>query len=282
MQIFVTPTESLPASSTLIRSTVTAPPATPTHSPANVRSFKDSFDTETVLEESDRMDHSASPDWWLNSGGWFLQHGGVASTWIGDAPAASKWRGLYNQSNPADTDGGAHPQNLFRLITRSEWLNPSQRAFFRIRNDRLSAGPNRNGSNGLLLMGRYADGNNLYYAGIRVDGFAVIKKKSAGLYATLAETRIYPGSYDRTYNPNLIPHDTWIGLGMELRGTTSRTVIILWLYDERSGEWNPILRTEDEPSADSPLIRAGFAGIRTDFMDVEFDDYSVEEAAAFN
>jgi hypothetical protein len=279
----MTPSPTIPiqSRSTPVPPTVTPMPPTLTGLPApsEIRFTKDRFDAESVLEESDRMDRSASPDWWLNSGGWFLEHSGVGSTWIGDAPVSSKWRQLYNQSNPADTDFGAHPQNLFRLITRSKWQYPSQRVYFHIRNDRFSASVNRGPSNGLLLFSRYIDEENLYYAGIRVDGFAVIKKKSAGVYTTLAETRIYPGAYDRTRNPNLIPHDIWIGLGTEVRGENGRMMIVLSLYEDRMGKWNPILQAEDERVADSPLLRAGYAGIRTDFMDVEFDDYSIEEPA---
>lgn len=260
--------------------TAPSPTRTATPAPPEVRSLKYAFDAESILEESDRMDHSASPDWWLNSGGWFVQHAGVGSTWIGDAPAPSKWRKLYNQTNPADTDQGTHPQNLFRLITRTKWLVPSQRAFFRILTDRLSSSANRNPSNGLLLFNRYIDENNLYYAGIRVDGFAVIKKKVARSYTTLAETRIYPGIYDRTRNPNVIPHEIWIGLGTDVREENDRVTIVLSLYDDRSGEWKPILQAVDDSDADSPLARPGSAGIRTDFMDVEFDDYSIEEPVA--
>ena len=38
----------------------------------------------------------------------------------------------------------------------------------------------------MLLFNRYQDGQTLYYGGVRVDGAAVIKKKLAGVYTTLA------------------------------------------------------------------------------------------------
>ena len=221
--------------------TIAAPTATPTvtktATPTDIprRVFADGFDVDRILEETDRMANSADSDWWVNSGGWFVQAGGVGSTWIGESPAASRWRLAYLLSNPVDTDRGAHPQNLFRLIARSVWIEPDQQVYFRIRADNLSSSPNRTQSNGVLLFSRYADGENLYYAGLRVDGYAVIKKKIGGAYATLAETPWFPGTYDRTAQPNLIPHDAWIGLRTVVHAEGNIVVLQLYIDPDRSG-----------------------------------------------
>jgi len=257
--------------------TVLTATATPTQ--FDSRRFADDFVTNLVLEETDQMENSASPDWWVNSGGWFLQRGGVGSTWIGDAPADSRWRKLYTLSNPRDTDQGAHPQNLFRLVTRSEWLSPAQQVYFRIRTDNLSPSANRGKSNGVLLLSLYIDGENLYYAGVRVDGFAVIKKKSGGVYTTLAESPLYPGTYDRGTNPDLIPQNAWTGLRTVVLAEEKKITIMVYTDPDRSGFWILALQAEDAVDPSRPPARSGRAGIRTDFMDVEFDDYRIEEAA---
>jgi hypothetical protein len=259
-----------------------APTASATATPTSVEPphFSSDFNTDLLLEETGRMEESASPDWWVNSGAWFVQRCGVGSTWIGETPADSKWRGLYTLSNPQDTDRGAHPQNLFRLITRSEWGDSAQQVYFRILADNLSASANRDRSNGVLLFHRYRDAQNLYYAGARVDGSAVIKKKTGGVYATLAEAPLFPGSYDRTGAPDLIPHGVWIGLRTVLYTEGDRVTILLYTDPDRSGFWVLALQAEDTVDPAGPLARAGGAGIRTDFMDVEFDDYRIEELSS--
>jgi hypothetical protein len=279
-------TEVLQPSPMVARSparTATAPPSrtptatiTATSTPTEPPHFASGFGGEFSLEETDAMEKSASPDWWVNSGGWFLERGGVGSTWLGEAPQGSRWREAYRVSNPGDTDGGAHPQNLFRLITRTEWRSPTQQVYFRIADDHFSASPNRGRSNGVLLFSRYRDADDLYYAGLRVDGSAVIKKKSGGTYTTLAEAPWFPGTYDRASSPNLIPHQTWIGLRTVMQVEGNTVTILLYVDPDRSGFWVPVLQAED--SADSPPpAHPGYGGIRTDFMDVEFDDYRVEE-----
>jgi hypothetical protein len=263
-----------PSATTTLTPTATLT-ATPT--PTEPPHFDSGFESDMRLEEADRMERSASPDWWLNSGGWFLQQGGVGKTWIGEAPAGSYWRKIYNRTNPWDTDQGAHPQNLFRLITRSPWRSPGQRVYFRIAGDNLSASANRNQSNGVLLFIQYRDAGNLFYAGVRVDGSAVIKKKTGGVYATLAERPWYPGAYNRASSPNLIPHHEWIGLRTVLQTDGGNVTIRLYIDPDRSGFWILALEAEVKASPSQDAMESGYGGIRTDFMDVEFDDYRIEE-----
>jgi hypothetical protein len=270
-------TES-PSSTPTITPTATV---TQTPTPTEPPHFASGFDTEMVLEESDRMERSASADWWLNSGGWFVQRDGIGSTWIGDAPAGSRWREIYIRTNPNDTDQGTHPQNLFRLITRSPWETPEERVYFCILGDNPSASVHRDKSNGVLLFLRYQDADNLFYAGVRVDGSAVIKKKSSGVYTTLAEAPWFPGAYNRASAPNLIPHQTWIGLRAVMTARGDALIIQLYIDPDRSGFWILALQAETLVDPADKLAQPGFGGIRTDFMDVEFDDYRIEEEKIF-
>jgi len=231
------------------------------------------FRVAGTLEENNSMDNSSSPYFWLNSGGLFHLVNGVGQTIQGSLSPSNKWYQLYRSSNPVDTDGGTHPQNLFRFVTRSKWQNFSQEVYFKITADNLSSSPNRAGHNGLLLMNRYeSGGQTLYYAGVRVDGTAVIKRKLNGSYTTLTQKKVYPGTYNRTSNPNLLPHNTWIGLKSVIKTNSNGSVTVSLFQDQnRTGNWTLLLETTD---ASNSAIRAGnYAGIRTDFMDIQFDNY---------
>lgn len=236
--------------------------------------FGYNFDFPGTLIEAGNMRDSASPYWWLSSGAYLYVRNGVGATIQGSLPQNDYWRRYYARSNPTDTDNGYHPQNLFRLESRSRWQNFRQQAYFRIRRDNLSGSPNRNASNGLLLMSRYQNENNLYYAGIRVDGAAVIKKKYGGKYYTLAYARVFPGTYDRTSRPNLLPKDLWVGLRSELTNNPDGTVRIVLYVDPGPGGWVLVFDVLDNGLAFGPAITsAGYGGIRTDFMDVELENY---------
>jgi hypothetical protein len=236
--------------------------------------FGYNFDSPGVLQEAGNMSYSSSPYWWLSSGAYLYFREGVGATIQGTLPKNDYWRRYYAQSNPTDTDNGYRPQNLFRLTTRSRWQNFRQQAYFRIRRDNLSASPNRNASNGLLLMSRYQNENNLYYAGIRVDGAAVIKKKYGGKYYTLAYAPVFPGVYDRTSSPNLLPKNLWLGLRSELRNNPDGTVRFILYVDPGPGGWVLVFDVLDNGLAFGPAITSsGYGGIRTDFMDVELENY---------
>lgn len=246
-----------------------------------VKSFADTFDDKKVLEEVGNMNKSANSDWWLNSGAVVYFEDGVAKTLHGELPKDSKWQAIYSHSSPDSTDDGYHPQNILRMVTRTRWQDFVQEVYYKIVKDNLSQSTHRDMSNGLLLFNRYQDGNNLYYAGIRVDGDAVIKKKINGTYYTIAEKKIFSdSSYDREKNPNLIPKDTWIGLRTEVQTNPDKTVSInLYMDNGKTGEWSLVLEASDDgKSYGGPaIIEEGYAGIRTDFMDVEFDDYRIEK-----
>lgn len=238
-------------------------------------------EVDTVLEEVNSMDLSANPDWWINSGGQLIMENGIWKTMQGEASSDNKWRGLYAKSNPLDTDNGLHPQNLFRFVTRDIWKNYRQQAYFNIQKDNLSSSTNRNDSNGLLLMMRYKDSDNLYYAGLRVDGTAVIKKKVNGEYLTLTNpVYIKDQKYDVLDNPNLLPKNVWLGIRADIRDLSDgSTQIQLYVDEGKQGIWTPIAEAIDDGQSygGETISIKSYAGIRTDFMDVLISDYRVEE-----
>lgn len=203
--------------------------------------------------------------------------GGVGMTNQEALPRGSAWQKIYELDNPIDTDGGLHPQNIFRLLTRSKWQDVREEVYMQIIRDQLSASPNRNESNGILLFSRYLEGDDLYYAGIRVDGRAVIKKKSAGTYHTLAEVVLFPGNYDRASSANLLPHNEWIGLRLDTETRTTGVVrITLYVDAGRTGVWRKVVEaTDDGTSGGKAFTEEGYSGIRTDFMDVHFSDFRI-------
>jgi hypothetical protein len=244
--------------------------------------FVSNSDQVGTLQEAGSMKESKSSDWWLDSGG--IMNIGLQefSTNAGMLPEDNKWRKLYNKNNPTDTDNGFFPQNIFRLVTKNQWQNLTQQVYFNIDKTNLSESENRFEANGVLLFNRYQDGSNLYYTGVRVDGDAVIKKKIDGKYYTLKEAPFLTKNkkYDRVENPNLIPVNTWIGIRSEITNIGNNTAYIKLYVDwEQNGNWQLLLEAKDRGSAygQAPFLQAGHAGIRTDFMDVRFKNYSIKE-----
>jgi hypothetical protein len=242
----------------------------------NYRNFSDSFMREGLIVEG-KMDESSDPNWWVNSGAYLYLDGKVAKTIQGELPANDPRRISYSQENPGETDNGYHPQNIFRLVLRTKWQNYSQQVYFKINRYILSPDPHRQPSNGLLLFNHYQDGQNLYYAGLRVDGYVDIKKKINGTYYTVGLNQVLPGDYNRDTNPNLIPINKWIGIKTEVLTKGNAVSIKLFTDIGRTGKWTQVLGFEDTSNqfGGPPITQAGYAGIRTDFMDVEFSDYSI-------
>ncbi len=244
-------------------------------SPAPVSSpWKYSFSSDATLQETGSESESSSPYFWVNSGAKLIIAGGRGMTVQGALPAEDSWRKLYSKENPLDTDDGFHPQNIFRLVTRSKWQNVQETAYFKISNDQLSRSSNRAEHNGILLMSRYgAGGDTLYYTGIRVDGNAIIKKKVNGKYETLASNKVFSGTYNRESNPNLLPKNTWVGLRSQVKDNADGSVTIKVYMDKNwNNNWVLIAEATDKSN---PIKGSGYAGIRTDFMDVTFDNYEL-------
>ncbi len=238
--------------------------------------FVYSFSQNGILYEAGSDAETSSPYFWLNSGGKLIIENGAGKTIQKELLSNDKWRLIYYNSNPLDTDNGYHPQNIFRLLTRVKWKDFQQTVYFKINRDQLSLSPNRDGYNGILLMSRYLDGNNFYYAGVRTDGTAIIKKKYFGTYYTLSSKKIFPGVYDRGLNPNLLPKDKWIGIRSEVKNVNGESIIKLYMDENKNNNWILILEARDyKKSQGYPILSSGYTGIRTDFMDVEFDDYKL-------
>lgn len=237
--------------------------------------FKYTFLIDSVVEETNLDTKSPSPYWWVSSGAELTLEEGRGKTNQGKLPLGSKWQVLYAVSNPLDTEDGFYPQNIFRLVSRNKWQDFTQQIYFQIKKDNLSTSPNRNASNGLLLFNRYQDQNNLYYAGLRVDGVVVVKKKINGKYYTLGYKKIFPGNYNAVSNPNLLPHNKWLGVKSKVVNNSDGSVSISVYYDFGwTGNWAHLISVKDDNKKYGPVISAaGYGGIRTDFMDVIFDQY---------
>ncbi|HUQ30099.1 MAG TPA: hypothetical protein VM103_01110 [Candidatus Paceibacterota bacterium] len=261
-------------------SSTTAIAAATTASVSGKKSLFYSFNVPGVLEETSTAAASPSPYWFLDSGARLLISGGTGQTIQGNLAASDPWYREYAHANSVDSDDGSHPQNIFRLLTKSLWTNAREETWFMITGDHLSASPNRTLSNGLLLMSRYQDQDTLYYAGIRVDGSAVIKKKYRGTYYTLAQTPFLAGTYHPISNPTLLPHGVWIALRADTSTNSNGSVLItLYWKQNQTSPWTRLVSATDTGAYGNtpPITTAGVTGIRTDFMDVVFRDFLVQE-----
>ncbi len=228
------------------------------------------------------MAWSTSPYFWLNSGAKLIIENGIGKTIQGSLASSDRWRLEYSAANPLDTGNGYFPQNLFRLVTKSTWDNIEQSVKFNINKVNLTDTPNRDGYSGVLLMSRYLNGDNLYYAGVRFDGTAVIKKKYKGQYYTLSSGAAFGSAnlYDKLLNPNLIPTKQWMGLKSIVTTLADGAVRIeLWIDKQNNGSWQRLLTATDAPGKNGAGVISGpaHAGIRTDYSDVLFDDYVIKE-----
>jgi hypothetical protein len=227
------------------------------------------------LEETGSMAQSPNQDWWLSSGGYFYVQNGIGRTVIGNLKPNVKWRKAYASSNPTDTDNGFRPQNIFRLVTKSQWNNFTQEAKVKMTAYDADQSPNRNASNGILFFNRYKDQNNVYYTGIRVDGTSVIKKKANGVYTTLDQDKVFDGSYDRLGQPNLIPLSKWMGLRSMVSDNSDGSVSIkVYLDKNNDGHWQLVSSATDR---NNPITGQGYAGIRSDFADMRFKDFRLTD-----
>ncbi len=241
--------------------------------------FTDDFSADTILYETESAEKSQNKNWWLNSGGIFFARDGVGKTISGDLPLNSPMRITYNIWNSKDSNQGKNPQNLFRLITKEDHQNFSEEFYFKIKKINSSESDNKNSSNGVFMFIRREDDENLYYAGIRVDGRAVIKKKVNGAYKTLALEQLYFSKErsEKEADKELIPLDSWLGLRAIVENKANNRVSIKLYHDTgKTGHWNLAAEALDELKDDeSKLLNSGGGGIRTDFADVEFDDFMI-------
>lgn len=241
--------------------------------------FQDNFSSPRIIEETDQMNESKDKNWWLNSGAFLYVNSRTARTIFGKLDKNDKWRKKYYDYNSSETDDGYRPQNIFRLVTRSKWQNFQQECYFKIHHYEVSPDKHRAASNGLFLFNRYRDSDNLYYTGLRVDGTAVIKKKQGGKYYLMAQRKIFSGKYHRQKNPNLLPKNQWLGLRSEIETVANNKVVIkVFVKLLPKKKWQEVITVEDNGKkyGGPAILDSAFAGVRTDFMDVEFDNYKIK------
>lgn len=244
--------------------------------------FEETFDRDGVIEEASRAAVSRSPRWWVSAGGRVTFEDGTARTIQGSLPAWDPWARAYARSKPVDTEGGRRPQNVFRMVTRETGRNFRQRVSVRIHSTNLAASTERGPFSGIFLESRFLNDNNFYVAGLRFDGQAVVKKRREAEAFTIGVAPVYPGTYDRQSRPNLLPEDRWFSIRSTIADVPGGVQILLELHDPALGaDWIPVLEVLDGPGGPDgePIRGAGSAGIRTDFMDVELENYLVFEPA---
>ena len=241
--------------------------------------FYDRFDRHGLIHAVHLMSESSDPNWWLGSGAYVYLDNGIASTIQGTLAKDDPFRlGYLESKSSADTDSGFRPQNIFRMVNRNissgDYTEDLYFKYLRY-NNVTAAGKNLGATNGVSLMINYQDENNLYYVGLRADGFSEIKKKIGGEYSVNENPiQVYPGVY-KAYD-NLIPQDRWIGLRALVehkQDNFGKDMINIAMYIDKKGDgsWEYVTTFLDQ----NRIFKQGHTGIRTDFMDVQFKNFQV-------
>ncbi len=90
----------------------------------------------------------------------------------------------------------------------------------------------------------------------------------------MASTKIFPGTYNRSSQPSLLPKNVWMGLTTEVLNNSDGSVRIRLHVDTGNGVWWLIFDTVDDGRyGGAPFTAAGYGGLRSDFMDVDFDHF---------
>ena len=214
------------------------------------------FPKDGSIERAASLEESTDPNFWLDS----------------------------NQ-NLKFTDGITNASDKLSLVTKKEFGDSVQSVYFNVSsaNDNLKE---RKAENMVGLYIRYVDERNYYAVGIGADGKVKIKKVSDGEEANLLfpQRQIFPGKYDETKNPDLIPN-TDFGLKVQAinsdNGSVTISVSMDWGYDE----WSPVVTVIDSPLSPlfpdpnpNYLFSRGHGGIISDYMNVSFRGYSIRES----
>jgi hypothetical protein len=241
--------------------------------------FYDRFDRRGLIQEAHSISESSDPNWWVGSGAYVYLGNGTATTIQGTLAKDDPFRLSFSSSKSStDTDSGFRPQNIFRMVNRNIWHGDyTEELYFKYLryNNMTATGKNLEATNGISLMINYQDQDNLYYVGLRADGFSQIKKKIGGEYSENENpVQIFPGVY-KAYD-NLIPQDRWIGLRALVEHKQDKfgnDMIYLSMYVDKkgNGSWEYVTSFLDQYR----IFKQGHTGIRTDFMDVQFKNYQV-------
>lgn len=241
------------------------------------------FNSPGTLNQTATNDQSGSAYWWVSGGGQLVLEGGLGKTLQGTVPTTNPWNATYAKSQTATSDKGTHPQNTFALILRTPTLNLDQSVSVQINKDNLANTANRNPWNGIHLISRWQGDDTYYFAGIRADGHAVIKKKINGTYYTLAEKTLFPGTYSAATpeTADLLPKNTWMNVRTATYTDASGNVHVeLYVDQSQSGVWQLTLSATDNGSQGNKIAAQGLSGIRSDFMDISMDNYKISNASA--
>lgn len=241
-------------------------------------SYLYTFNTNGTLSEAAAPSNSTSPYWWLRSGGKLLITGGLGESIQGALSSSNPLYETYASAFPQASDGGAHPQNMFRLLWKTPTQNSSEQVYLQRVTDNLGTALNRHPYDGESLIARYQDEQTYYYAGVRDDGALVIKKKVGGVFTTLAAKPFFSGTYSATTSPDLIPRGTWLGLKFSVVNSSGGAPV-LSLYTDvgRSGTWRLSLSASD--ATGTPIPGAGLSGIDSTFADINMDNYQLTPLA---
>lgn len=240
-------------------------------------------ETNGGLQEADQERLSDSNEWWLEAGGLVHITDTGFKTLHGPVADDNQMRLKYAEYSSRVSDNGYHPQNSFRLYNRNSAENKHQEMTATVDADNLYNRDNVQPWNGLSQVMRFQDSDDYYFAEIRMDGKAVIKRVHDGLFTTLAAEKIFPGEYDAMENHNLIPLNTPIHMTSDITTTDDGNVEITFTVDvENDGNVEGQLSVVDDGSryANDPLTKSGKSGVYSDYMEMTVTDYSVNTASA--
>jgi hypothetical protein len=94
------------------------------------------------------------------------------------------------------------------------------------------------------------------------------------------QKQIFSGTYDHDKHPNLLPHNTWIRLRSDTVTSPDGSVTVkLSMLDKKTNTFKLLLSAIDSGQYDktSPVTGTHPIGLRTDFMDVKFDDILMQK-----
>lgn len=239
--------------------------------------FDYTFNAPGTVFEASNPSASWSPYLWLASGAKLAIQGGAGASLQGDLPAGDPWRVRYADTLAVSSDGGAHPQNVFRLFAKYPVKDASLTTYVNRERDNLSNVENRRGYDGESLIARYQGANEYYLATVRDDGLVSIKRVRDGTYTTLATARVFPGVYDAQSNPDLIPLGKWIGMRFETYDTATSTVLSLYTDVNDTGVWTLSARGID--ASDARIDSGGLMGVTSDYADVALRSLVIARSA---